>query len=97
MRLLKPAFLSGPGRASAAKQLARFRSRHRPGQQVKGRIVGYQGRKMARVRIQDQEFLAYVCSNPPEGQELTFLIESLQPQVVLKEQSPGSRKVNLYI
>jgi hypothetical protein len=81
----------------AARQLEIFRNRHRPGQKVKGRIVGYQGSKMAWVRIQGLDLLAQVYSRPVENQEVVFRIERLQPQVVLKEQSTDSSGVNLYI
>lgn len=86
-----------PVSSFAARQLEIFRSRHKPGQKVKGSIVGYQGDKMAWVRIQGQDLLAQVYSRPPENQEVVFLIERLQPQVVLKEQRTDSSRVNLYI
>ncbi len=82
---------------SAVRQLERFRSMHRPGQKVKGRIISYQDSRTAWVRIQGQDLLAYLYSNPPEGREVTFLIEKLHPQVVLKEQNPDGPAVNIDI
>ncbi len=81
----------------AARDLQRFRKKHCPGQQVQGRIVKYQGHRLAWVSLQGFDLLAYLQTSPPEGKEVWFNIEQLYPQVVLKEQAYRNPGVNVYI
>jgi hypothetical protein len=63
----------------------RFRSRHRPGQKVRGVLVKNLPDSMAWVDIDGERLLAQLETARPEGSRLLFLIQQLVPQIVLKE------------
>jgi hypothetical protein len=63
----------------------RFRSRHRPGQKVRGILVKNLPESMAWVDIDGERLLAQLETARPEGSRLLFLIQQLVPQIILKE------------
>ena len=83
--------ISGQGTGSGGgsrERTAAFRQGRRPGQKVRGLVLRYLASGLALVRIEGQELLAQIQSEPPPGVELLFLIERLTPDIVLKELKP---------
>jgi hypothetical protein len=63
----------------------RFRSRHRPGQKVRGILLKNLPDSMAWVDIDGERLLAQLETARPEGSRLLFLIQQLVPRIILKE------------
>jgi len=63
----------------------RFRSRHRPGQKVRGILLKNLPDSMAWVDIDGEQLLAQLETVRPEGSRLLFLIQQLVPRIILKE------------
>ncbi len=90
--------ISGYGSSAGQQNQDRarnFRRGHRPGQKVRGLVLRRLKNGLALVRIDGQELVASIQTAPPPGVELFFLVERLDPEIVLKalswhEASEGS-------
>ena len=79
-----PAYGPSPDRVKA------FRNAHRVGQRLSGRLLRWLGKGQGLVNIQGHELTALIASNPEPGQNLQFVVESLYPNVVLRELHGGA-------
>lgn len=62
-----------------------FRQGRRKGQKVHGTLLKWVADDMAWVNIDGHKLLAQLQSSPQVGSQLTFLIQELSPNIVLKE------------
>ncbi|MFW5721755.1 MAG: hypothetical protein ACOCWT_00520 [Desulfohalobiaceae bacterium] len=70
-----------------------FRNRHRPGDRVRGTILGYDAPGLAWVEIEGHHLLARIGSGGLAGERRFFRIVTLYPDIVLKDLS-GSHKAD---
>ena len=70
-----------------------FRNRHRPGDRVRGTILGYEAPGLAWVEIEDHHLLARIGPGGLAGERRFFRIVTLYPDIVLKDLS-GSHKAD---
>ncbi|WP_147821258.1 hypothetical protein [Salidesulfovibrio onnuriiensis] len=77
--------------ASTQERAEIFRRSHRVGQKVHGRLIRWQGAGLAWVNIGNQPLLAQIKSRPIPGARLTFIIQKLTPEIILKEVFEGSQ------
>ncbi len=68
-----------------------FRNRHRPGERVRGTILGYEAPGLAWVEIEDHHLLARIGAGGLAGERRFFRIETLYPDIVLRDLS-GAHK-----
>lgn len=64
-----------------------FRNKHRPGDRVRGTILGYDAPGLAWVEIEDQQLLARIGAGGLVGERRFFRILTLYPDIVLKDLS----------
>jgi hypothetical protein len=78
---------SGPGFSGSRgdDRSSAFRHGRRPGQKVRGRLLKWVSDDMAWVEIEGHKLLAQLQSRPAVGTLLTFVIQQLKPNIVLKE------------
>jgi len=73
-----------PGR-DRGKRVEQFRRERRVGEEVRGKMLGFEAPGLARVLIEGREMFAKVGGNPVPGQIMLFLVVALYPEIVLKE------------
>jgi hypothetical protein len=61
-----------------------FKKGRRPGQKVRGRLIKKVSNDTAWVDIEGHKLLAQIKTNAQEGAQITFLIQQLQPNIILK-------------
>jgi len=69
-----------------------FRRKHHPKQKVRGVLLKNVDDNMAWVEIDGDRLLAQLEVTHPEGARLTFVIEQLSPNIVLKELKGGGQQ-----
>jgi hypothetical protein len=67
-----------------------FRARHKPGDRVSGRVLERPENGLAWIDFQGLPLLARILSSVIPGQRVLFLIESLHPEILLKQIDPCS-------
>ncbi|MEF2145005.1 MAG: hypothetical protein V3573_06130 [Desulfovibrionaceae bacterium] len=72
---------TGPDNARATA----FRKSHQIGQTVQGRVLRHAGSGLAWVNFGSVPLLAQIGSTPPVGARLTFQVQQLYPDIILKE------------
>lgn len=82
---------SGDSSGRDQDRAGRFRRSHRVGQKVRGTVVEWRGPDLAWVELDNHGLLARISADPSLGQERTFLILSLTPDIVLREVRESSR------
>ena len=65
-----------------------FRKRYKVGQIIQGVLLKWEQQKLGWVQIEDQKLLANILSFPSTGDTLTFIVQQLYPDILLKEISP---------
>jgi len=61
-----------------------FKKGRRPGQKVRGRLIKKVSDDTAWVDIEGHKLLAQIKTNAHEGAQITFIIQQLQPNIILK-------------
>lgn len=74
----------GGGSSNRKQRVTSFRTRHKVGQVVRGRIMTRDSASLYWINIQGDELLVDLGGSVPSGSIHTFHIESLDPVVVLK-------------
>ena len=74
-----------------------FRKAHRAGQKVRGMVMQWHSDSLAWVEIDGHRLLARVSRDSALGRERRFLIESLDPEIVLRELRGGSRGLDVVV
>lgn len=72
-------------RRDRGARVEQFRRERRVGEEVRGKMLGFEASGLARVLIEGREMLARVGGSPAPGQIMLFLVVSLHPEIVLKE------------
>lgn len=85
----------GNGRDSGRAE--RFRKAHRAGQKVRGTVVEWHSQDLAWVEIDGHRLLARVSRHAALGLERRFLIESVSPEIVLRELTGASQGLDLVV
>lgn len=78
-------------RRDRGARVEQFRRERRVGEEVRGKMLGFEAPGLARVLIEGREMLARVGGSPAPGQIMIFLVVSLRPEIVLKE-LPGKKR-----
>ncbi|SMF39681.1 hypothetical protein [Desulfovibrio gilichinskyi] len=68
-----------PSRAAA------FRNKYSVGEILKGKLLKWEHHKLGWVQINSQSLLANISSSPDPGDVLTFVVQQLYPDIILKE------------
>lgn len=74
-----------------------FRRTHRAGQRVRGRILEWRGQDLAWVEIDGHGLMAQVTRNSALGLERSFLIVSLDPEIVLRELTGQQGRFDIHV
>ncbi len=78
---------------SQEERQAAFRREHRPGQRLRGRVLSLESYGLAWVSFSGLPLLARLKSTPEPGDVLGFIVESLSPDIVLREIEPQAANV----
>lgn len=70
---------------SHGQRASTFRRTHAVGQKVHGYLLRWEKPGLGWVSIDNQHLLASLSSTPGKGTRLTFLIQQLSPEIILKE------------
>ncbi|MDD4951098.1 MAG: hypothetical protein PHV85_00985 [Desulfovibrionaceae bacterium] len=89
MRITGYAQGRGQGPGDRQRRGAAFRNRHRVGDRVQGRVLGWEGPGLAWVSIDNQPLLARIGSRPAPGSVMHFRVTALYPEIVLQELGAG--------
>ncbi len=73
-----------------SKQSIIFRNRYQVGQVLHGKLLKWEQPELGWVEVQDLTLLAQIMSTPSPGALLTFRVEQLYPEIILKELAPGA-------
>ncbi|WP_027722189.1 hypothetical protein [Maridesulfovibrio zosterae] len=85
------------GRGSSERSTI-FRKRYKVGQIIQGVLLKWEQHKLGWVQIEDQKLLANIQTVPAPGDTLTFIVQQLYPDILLKEISPDNlNKQGIYI
>lgn len=76
-------FHSGGGGSS--ERSARFRKKYSVGQVLQGTLIKWEKSRLGWVQIDDLRLLASILTTPSPGDILTFLVQQLYPDIILKE------------
>ncbi|WP_432737232.1 hypothetical protein [Maridesulfovibrio sp. FT414] len=79
-------FQSGGGGAS--ERSAKFRKKFKAGEVIQGILLKWEQPKLGWVQIDDLLLLANVMTSPMIGDVLTFVVQQLYPDIILKEVGP---------
>ncbi|NDV26975.1 hypothetical protein [Desulfovibrio sp. JC010] len=79
---------SGGGKKSSERS-AMFRKKFSVGQILQGKLINWYQPKLGWVIIEDLELLASIQTNASPGDILTFHVEQLYPDIILKEIDPA--------
>lgn len=80
-----------------ADRTAFLRRRFREGDRCNGTVVRYIGPSQAVIEIEGRRVVAWMQTAPPAGREVVFIVERLEPAVVLKECPTDRPGLNVYI
>lgn len=72
----------------ASERSAIFRKRYKVDQIIQGILLKWETTKLGWVEIGDQRLLANIMTSPAPGDTLTFLVQQLYPEIILKEINP---------
>ncbi|WP_045212047.1 hypothetical protein [Desulfonatronovibrio magnus] len=81
-------------------RVRKFRAKYRVGEVVPGIILEYDAPKLAWVLVDDLRLMAWVLKDYFRGQRLHLLIESVYPEIVMREidlSSEGSKGLSIIV
>lgn len=73
------------GNSGSTARTALFRRRYKVGQTLQGTLIKWERQKLGWVQIDDQRLLANITTSPSPGDMLTFVVQQLYPDIILKE------------
>ncbi|WP_027180436.1 hypothetical protein [Maridesulfovibrio bastinii] len=70
---------------SSNKKSVIFRNRYRVGQKLRGTLLKWERQNFGWIEVENLSLLAKIQSTPSVGDILTFIVEQLYPDIILKE------------
>lgn len=65
-----------------------FRKKYRVGEIIQGSLLKWEHGRLGWVQIDELQLLANILTSPSPGDELTFVVQQLYPEIMLKEIGP---------
>ncbi len=75
----------GNNNSKSSSRAAAFRNKYSVGEILKGKLLKWERNKLGWVQINSQSLLANISSSPEPGAVLTFIVQQLYPDIILKE------------
>lgn len=76
------------GNKGTSERSAVFRKRYKVDQIIQGILLKWESSRLGWVEIGDQQLLANIMTSPSPGDTLTFVVQQLYPDIILKEINP---------
>lgn len=83
-------YAQSDGKKQSSKKSVIFRSRYHVGQKLHGKLLKWESQNLGWIEVQDLTLLASIQATPPIGTLLTFKVEQMYPEIILKELHSGA-------